>query len=288
MGRLGAFLSEARERLGIELHDAAQQTRISIHYLKALEDEEFSRLPGEVFVRGFLKNYARYLNLPESEVIELYSYARRESAAQVCPATQVLINREVCDTSAGKETPLEPFVWGAVIFIAIIAFMFTSIPKKQGNASASKQAEANVSAGLNGHGSYGRRDQDKLYLEITALEDAWVLVRTDSSPQKKAILKKGERVTWSADQRFLLSYANIGAVQLSLNGRDLIVNGPKNAAVRDLMVESSGIVSQNLHVEQPPQHRPSRPAQPVQAEPAAPSMPSLSEPEGQPQTAPAL
>jgi hypothetical protein len=104
---------------------------------------------------------------------------------------------------------------------------------------------------------------EKLYLEIVALEDVWLLVRIDSSPQKKDVLKKGEHVTWSADERFLLSYGSIGAVKLLLNGRELAVTGPKNAVVRDLTITAAGVINQNLHVEQPrtagikPQPKPS-------------------------------
>ena len=54
MGKLGQCLRETREARGIDLRDAAQQTRIGVNYLKALEEQDFSRLPGEVFVKGFL------------------------------------------------------------------------------------------------------------------------------------------------------------------------------------------------------------------------------------------
>ena len=72
MGTLGQYLRSAREARGIDLHEAAQQTRIGIAYLKALEEEDFSKLPGEVFVRGFLKNYGKYLQLEESQVMRKY------------------------------------------------------------------------------------------------------------------------------------------------------------------------------------------------------------------------
>lgn len=97
---------------------------------------------------------------------------------------------------------------------------------------------------------------EKLYLEIVALEDVWVLVRTDTSPQKKAALKKDEAVTWSADERFLLSYSSVGAAKLILNGKELTVNGPKNAVVRDLIVTATGIAFQKVEPEQPKVRKP--------------------------------
>jgi cytoskeletal protein RodZ len=264
MGTLGAYLSSAREAMGLELHDAAQQTRISIHYLTALEREDFSRLPGEVFVKGFLKNYARFLNLPESEVLKKYGELRT-TAPVAAPAGAVSPEpiAPVCEPKKREETPLEPVIWGAVIFIALLIFLFTAAPKKQQPTSEPQTAAAPAGA-QPVTASVPAGKPEKLYLEITALEDVWLLVRTDSSPQKKAVLKKGENVTWSADERFLLSYGSVGAARLVLNGRELTVNGPKSAVVRDLTITSAGIASQRLQEQQAPVPKP-RPQQPAPA-----------------------
>ncbi len=264
MGTLGAYLSSAREAMGLELHDAAQQTRISIHYLTALEREDFSKLPGEVFVKGFLKNYARFLNLPESEVLKKYGELRTTAPA-AAPAGAVLPEplAPVCEPKKREETPLEPVIWGAVIFIALLIFLFTAAPKKQQPTSEPQTAAAPAGA-QPATASVPAGKPEKLYLEITALEDVWLLVRTDSSPQKKAVLKKGENVTWSADERFLLSYGSVGAASLLLNGRELTVNGPKSAVVRDLTITAAGIASQRLQAQQAPAPKP-RPQQPAPA-----------------------
>lgn len=277
MGTLGTYLVEAREKLGIDLYDAAQQTRISIHYLKALEQEDFSRLPGEVFVKGFLRNYARFLNLPESEVLHRYSEIRRlKPPAQAVEQPQGTV-APACEKTRMAETPLEPIIWGAVIFVSFIVLFFASMPqqhKKPGVSAGQIETVANpdirnipVDAG----------QTNRLYLEVSAIEDTWVLVRTDSSPQKKAVLKKGESVTWSATERFLLSYGGIGTLRLVLNGMELTANGPKGAVVRDMMITSSGIVSQNIQQSQPLPARPKPPA--VQDTVSTPSTPSTPEPQ---------
>jgi hypothetical protein len=90
---------------------------------------------------------------------------------------------------------------------------------------------------------------DKLYLEVIALENTWLLVRTDTSPQKKAVLNKGESLIWSADERFLLSYSSAGAIKLLLNGQELTVNEPKNAVIRDLVITAAGIENRKIQAE---------------------------------------
>lgn len=73
MFELGNNLREARQRRRIDLVAAEQDTKIRSKYLAALEDEEFELLPGPVFIRGFLRTYARYLGLEPQLFIDEYN-----------------------------------------------------------------------------------------------------------------------------------------------------------------------------------------------------------------------
>ncbi|MFV9503644.1 MAG: helix-turn-helix domain-containing protein [Oscillochloridaceae bacterium umkhey_bin13] len=88
MSELGARLREARERQGLSLAQAASDTRILQSSLVALEEGAYQRLPGDVVIRGFIRNYAQYLGLAADELIESY---RRERGVtdqiRIVPAT---------------------------------------------------------------------------------------------------------------------------------------------------------------------------------------------------------
>jgi len=88
MTQLGERLRTAREEQGISISQAAVETRILQRYLIALEDGDYQHLPGDVYARGFIRNYATYLGLSAEELIELY---RRERGItdqiRVVPAT---------------------------------------------------------------------------------------------------------------------------------------------------------------------------------------------------------
>ena len=74
---IGEQLRLAREEQHIPLREVSDQTRISIHYLEAIEVNEFHRLPGGIFNRSFVKAYARYVGIDEKEAVEAYtSYMR--------------------------------------------------------------------------------------------------------------------------------------------------------------------------------------------------------------------
>ncbi len=286
MGTLGQYLHDARVARDIELRDAAQQTRISIQYLKALESEDFSKLPGEVFVRGFLKNYCRFLSLDESEVMKRYAELKPATASPAAAAPHGDRPAVTVEREAREETSLEPFVWAAVIVILLLVFLFTSLPSKHPkNSQQAATSTAPAVTDLKTEQTPSTKPE-KLYLQVDAIEDTWLLVRTDDSPQKKAVLKRGESLTWSADERFLLSYGRAGAVKLLLNGEELVVRGTRETVVRDLAITRAGIVNQPLPVKPQPLKQP----QPVKPKPRPTVQLQQPQPQGEqkPEVAPAL
>ena len=66
---LGDRFRAAREARGLSLSDAAEQIRIRSVYLAAIEDENWSAIGAPVYVRGFLRTYARYLGLDPEEAV---------------------------------------------------------------------------------------------------------------------------------------------------------------------------------------------------------------------------
>jgi cytoskeletal protein RodZ len=75
---IGEQLRLAREARGIGLREICEQTRISVHYLEAIEANDYKRLPGGVFNRSFIKAYARCVGYDEREAIEGYTRYLRE------------------------------------------------------------------------------------------------------------------------------------------------------------------------------------------------------------------
>jgi cytoskeletal protein RodZ len=74
---LGSFLKQERERRGMSAAELSRVTRIPLASLEAIECDRFDELPGEVFVRGFLKAYAQAVSLLPAEVLARYTSSRR-------------------------------------------------------------------------------------------------------------------------------------------------------------------------------------------------------------------
>lgn len=74
---LGSFLKHQRERRGVSVAELSRVTRIPLASLEAIESDRFDELPGEVFVRGFLKAYAQAIDLVPADVLARYTSSRR-------------------------------------------------------------------------------------------------------------------------------------------------------------------------------------------------------------------
>jgi len=75
----GERLRREREMRKITLEEIALATKIGTRALRALEEEEFGKLPGGIFNRGFVRAYARYLGIDEEQAVTDYETAKGTS-----------------------------------------------------------------------------------------------------------------------------------------------------------------------------------------------------------------
>jgi cytoskeletal protein RodZ len=119
---VGDRLRDAREAKGVDLFRVERDIKIRSKFLAALEDGDFADLPGDVYARGFLRNYASYLGLDADEVEEEW---RREAGA----ATPV---RELAFVGPRPLTMRRGIVFqrshlaivGVVIIVAVVGIYF--------------------------------------------------------------------------------------------------------------------------------------------------------------------
>ncbi len=98
MFEIGSSLRTAREQRKLDLADVEQVTHIRRKYLQALEDERFDVLPGEAYVKGFLRTYADQLGLDGQRFVEEYNERfPAPEAPEAAPLVRVRPRRRVLD-----------------------------------------------------------------------------------------------------------------------------------------------------------------------------------------------
>ncbi len=75
MSSFGANLKREREAQGVSLQEISDRTKIGVRLLKAIEEEHLDQLPGGIFVKSFVRQYARYLKLDEEQAVSEYLQA---------------------------------------------------------------------------------------------------------------------------------------------------------------------------------------------------------------------
>lgn len=71
-------LERTRKRAGVSLEAISERTKICTRYLRAIESEEFDKLPGGVFSTSYIRQYASAIGFAEDKLLELYSQRRQE------------------------------------------------------------------------------------------------------------------------------------------------------------------------------------------------------------------
>lgn len=112
MESIGKYLRSARESRAMSLEEISRATRIPVANLERIESDHFDDLPGEVFVRGFLRSYAQAVAVPEEEVLARYTSSRRVAFVTPLPMTSPI------QQTQGKR-------FGVAIAFVVLLILFT-------------------------------------------------------------------------------------------------------------------------------------------------------------------
>ena len=103
---MGSTLKAEREKKGLTIKDIEQETSIRAAYLEALEEGRYDVLPSEVYVKGFIRNYAEFLQLDPAPLVQEYREALHGADAapvvEKTPKTTSMVN-ERAPFSSGSD-----------------------------------------------------------------------------------------------------------------------------------------------------------------------------------------
>ena len=232
-GNFGERLKRERELREVTLEEITQATRIGSRFLGALENEDWDKLPGGVFNRGFVRSIAHYLGLDEEAFLAEYDLAYAAHAEQQTQKHALKIEDRIPPTPLWIPAAMALgtlLVAAAIIFAGIYGwrrFVKHSIPKP----AASVTTPATIAA-LGGNAS-PLPASDRLSLPRTAPTNpalppldlsvsasalTQVRVQADGNLVLDNVVRPGENRHFSAGSSFVVTAADSSAVLLELNG----------------------------------------------------------------------
>lgn len=114
MGAFGDRLRREREARGVTLGEVSESTKISTGFLRALELEDFERLPGGVFNRGFVRAYCKFMGIDEEAMVVDFDTAYDEYRAEHAPSPRIEPPEEK------KKIPIQDYRFSLAILVPVI------------------------------------------------------------------------------------------------------------------------------------------------------------------------
>jgi cytoskeleton protein RodZ len=222
-GTFGERLKRERELREVTLEEITSATRIGPRFLDALENEEWTALPGGVFNRGFVRSIARYLGLDEEAFLAEYDLAHN---AQVQPEA------ERPDDPIPSPPRWIPYALAVGVLMLALALFVGGLygwryhrahkahlaPPSKGTAQPqTAAAPANPSAG-------------PLDLSVSASAPVHLQVTSDGNVVFDSDMQAGENHRFAANEAFQVSASDSAAVLLELNGQAMPPLGPPGSS----------------------------------------------------------
>jgi len=259
---VGQLLKKAREESGKNLKEISEILKIRYDYLRAIEEGDFKQLPEEVYIKGYIREYAELLHIDPETALSAY-------VQQTSPPQDDKEETPTNVTSDHKKSKiayiLVPLV--LVVFVLILFFVFDS-PKKEHeisqipmntepeetpqmpaeikeerpsplsetkeevitpHADTLKETLPDTVTPTKNNVNIGKAPHT---LKVVATDTVWLLITIDNSAPKEMLLKLGETVTFQAQEGFSLKLGNAGGAKVVFDGKDIGKLGGKGQVVK--------------------------------------------------------
>ncbi|MGP8281282.1 MAG: helix-turn-helix domain-containing protein [Desulfomonilaceae bacterium] len=241
MESFGSYLKGLREEKGKTLEDISVSTKIALTNLDFLEKDRYDLLPPIVFVKGFVRSYAKELGLDAEDTIKTLEIFFGTRHSQSHNDDKPLIPVE--DGAHGLSFVQN--IWFTRIltvagFLSLLILILTGVSRVFLEDDRKPQNSSNRSGfSLSAQSSRTDKSQTSLttvqpsstgkkVLEIKAIANAWVRVEPDSGPAEEIVMSPGDIQVFTAKSSFRVITGNAGGIRLRFDGRVMPVLGKPN------------------------------------------------------------
>ncbi len=261
---LGQFLQRQRTEQGVDLLAVAEETKIPLGTLQAMEGGDFAALPADAFARGFYSIYARFLKLDNVTVLEHYA-REKDSCLKHQKRSAQTPSRLGKTVSPMAErpliTPLSAFGFSLVLLVLItigLSWFFSwnpanflseqlrnlgkvsavqpkaetgPSPQATTNEAATPPSPATVANGQATEGQTAGLNTDQYTLQAEFQEPTKVTVTVDDIFPVELAFSAGQTHEWHAKRSIILALPSTTKTRLTLNGVIIPLPEPANGYI---------------------------------------------------------
>ena len=230
----GQYLQVLRLEKKISLEKISSETRIGLSMLQMIEKEDHDKLPDEVFVKGFLRAYAKAIGADGNEAVRRY-----ESRLKVVhKLSSTNLDSVTGSARSWWKLLLVSGLYLALIFIILFGHGYLE-HYVSGHVSDETTPAAEIVPAASAPAQSETVDQseskdpdiDKHVLNIAVIEDTWMKIIIDNGSSKKYELKAGDQLELMAASNFSILIGNAAGVKIRLNDKLVPVSGKSGEVV---------------------------------------------------------
>ena len=241
MTSIGETLRSERLRLGLDLNQVAERTKIGTRLLQAMEANDFDKLPGGVFTRSFVKQYARVLGLDEEAIgAEFKTIENRHEESSAFPAqgfrSQMDIAGVVPQNGGSRISSLDPksrsrlvSAGWVVLAVLVCAGSYYFLNHERVVAPVAPKESAVIQAPVETPPAAPNPPPSEakpapagvLQVLLKASEDSWISVTADGRRQFEGILLANDSKQIDANETVKVIAGNSGGLDIALNGKSI-------------------------------------------------------------------
>lgn len=225
---VGEILKKKREDLGIELREIANTLRIRYDYLKSIEDENFNLFPAEVYLKGYILEYAKFLNIDAKIILEAYEKDQAKQEKREYNEIEFLHDK---NKKANIKKLIIPSGLAILLISLIIIFLAPNkkiVDNTVKNITKNNMPQFDLVPSLNNgkmknytNEAKKSKESSQQVLEIIAIDTTWILANIGETDSREVLMKPGESIKWYAKNSFSLKIGNAGGVRLIFNGKEI-------------------------------------------------------------------
>ncbi|MGA9478621.1 MAG: RodZ domain-containing protein [Desulfobacterales bacterium] len=263
----GRYLQSIRVEKGISLKAVSHETRIRLETLHFIEEEDHQNLPDEVYVKGFLRAYAKAIGADGDEAVQRYisrlavkrKLALSEAAlyrtggafwrrlllslgAVFCliAATIYAVSawrehnmpKEAVSTETAEPSVTEPAIEKPdALSSAPAEEKAIPAPSTEPSMDSADDKEVSATDSSTGSASPPLAKANKYRLTIDTIEETWLKIIVDDQQAKQYRLNPGDHIELEGSRNFNLLIGNAGGIRLGLNGKAVALSGKSGQVV---------------------------------------------------------
>lgn len=221
----GPYLKDLRQRKGISMEAVASEIKISLTQLAQIEAEDHQRLPDDVFVRGILKSYARFIGVDENDIIDRYMICR--GAFGTAPR---LFAKESSKKKFRPRVSVPLQILLILIVIPVLYVIYGASLRPSPPMSMERVGDFRLLR-QSDHVSPTRAEIADFRLELNAREQTRVEISPDDRETMALLLFPMDHIELAVSRRVRLKIENAGGLHVRFNDQTVAVPGKSGQAV---------------------------------------------------------